>query len=87
MDGHSHLGTDIEAAMNQLLESGRFSTREEVLREGVRLLRDRERRMASIDLAIARGIEDAEDGRSEDAEIVLERLRRKYEAGPAKPLA
>jgi antitoxin ParD1/3/4 len=87
MDDRSNLGTDIEAALAGLVESGRYSTREDVLREGVRLVQDRETRLARIDAAVARGIDDAEAGRSEDAEIVLSRLRRKYEAITAKPAA
>jgi antitoxin ParD1/3/4 len=87
MDDYSKLGADTEAAMDGLVESGRYPTREDVLREGVRLVQDREARLARIDAAVSRGIEDAEAGRSEDAGIVLERLRGKYEAIAAKPAA
>ncbi len=85
MDEHSKLGSDVEAVMDGLVESGRYPSREDVLREGVRLVQDREARLTRIDAAVLRGIEDAEAGRSEDAEAVLERLRRKYEAMAAKP--
>jgi antitoxin ParD1/3/4 len=85
MDEYSKLGTDTEAALDGLVESGRYPSREDVLREGVRLVQDREARRARIDEAVWRGIEDADADRSEDAEIVLERLRRKYEAIGAKP--
>lgn len=87
MEKHPSLGIETEAALDGLVQTGRYSTREDVLREGVRLLQDREARLALIDAAVARGIEDAETGRSEDAEIVLGRLRRKYEAAAAKPAA
>lgn len=87
MDEHSKLGNEIEAAMDGLIESGRYSSREDVLREGVRLVQNREARLARIDAATSRGIEDAEAGRSEDAEAVLQRLRGKYEANAAKPAA
>lgn len=87
MDDYSKLGRDVEAALDGLVESGRYPTREDVLREGVRLVQDRETRLARIDAAVSRGIEDAEAGRSGDAEIVLERLRRKYEAIVDKPTA
>ena len=85
MEDYSKLGSDAEIAMNVLVESGRFPSREDVLREGLRLVQDREARVARIDAAVLRGIEDAEAGRSEDAELVLTRLRRKYEAGTIKP--
>jgi antitoxin ParD1/3/4 len=87
VDDYSKLGADTEAAMDGLVESGRYPTREDVLREGVRLVQDREARLARIDAAVSRGIEDAEAGRSNDAGIVLERLRGKYEAIAAKPAA
>lgn len=87
MDDYSKLGADVEAAMDGLVENGRYPTREDVLREGVRLVQDREARRSRIDDAVSRGIDDAEAGRSEDAEIVLERLRRKYEAIAVKPAA
>ena len=79
MDDHSRLGSDVEAVLDGLVQSGRYETREQVLREGVRLVQDREARLARIDVAVARGVEDAEAGRSEDAEVVLARLRQKYE--------
>ena len=87
VDDYSKLGADVEAAMDGLVESGRYPTREDVLREGVRLLQDREARLARVDTAVSRGIEDAEAGRSEDADIVLTQLRRKYEPIVAKPAA
>jgi antitoxin ParD1/3/4 len=87
MDKQPSLGTDVEAALNGLVDSGRYASREQVLREGVRLVQDRESRLSRVDAAVARGIEDAEAGRSEDAEAVLGRLRRKYEAIAAKPAA
>lgn len=80
MDEHPRLGTEIEAAMDRLVETGPYSTREDVLREGVRLLQNGEARLARIDTAVTRGIDDAEAERSDDAEAVLGRLRRKYEA-------
>ncbi len=87
MDDYSKLGSDVEAALDGLVESGRYPTREDVLREGVRLVQDREARLARIDALTSRGIEDAEAGRSEEAEAVLGRLRSKYEAIAAKPAA
>lgn len=87
MDKHPTLGADTEAVLDDLVQTGRYPTREDVLREGVRLVQNRQARLARIDAAVARGIEDAEAGRSEDAEAVLQRLRRKYEAIAAQPAA
>ena len=50
----------------------------EVLREGVRLVQDREARLAALDASIARRIADAEAGRVHPADEVFERLKAKY---------
>lgn len=44
-----------EAILNDLVEGGRYPIREDVLREGVRLVQDREARLARIDAAVSRG--------------------------------
>lgn len=82
-----NLGPKLEATVDNLVRNGRYGSRSEVLREGVRLVEEREERLADFDAAIMRGIEDARAGRSEDAELVFERLRLKYEAMAAKRAA
>ena len=79
MDSHS-LNSQLETMVDELVESGRFASREEVLLEGVRLLGERERLLAKLDERLAQGLADVKAGRSEDAEIVFERLIAKYEA-------
>ena len=50
----------------------------EVLREGVRLVEEREKRLVALDAAIARGLADADAGRTYPIEEVEARLVAKY---------
>ena len=72
------LGQQLEAFVAQPVETGRYTSQSEVLREGVRLIQDREVRIAALDASIARGIEQADTGQTEAAEEVFDRLERKY---------
>jgi antitoxin ParD1/3/4 len=74
------LGAQLEAFVASLVANGRYNSKSEVLREGVRLIQDREVRLAQLDAAIARGLEDIEAGRVTPAEKVFDRLTRKYQA-------
>lgn len=74
------LGSTLEAFVASLVESGRYNSKSEVLREGVRLVQEREARLAALDVAIARGITDADAGRTRPADTVFDRLERKYRA-------
>jgi antitoxin ParD1/3/4 len=72
------LGATLEKFVTSLVETGRYNSKSEVLREGVRLIQDREARLAALDAAIARGLADADAGRSKPIEEVLGRLEQKY---------
>ena len=74
------LGKRLESFVSRLVESGRYNSRSEVLREGVRLVQEREAKLAVLDAAIARGLADVEAGRSKPASAVFDRLERKYDA-------
>ncbi|HEX2762767.1 MAG TPA: type II toxin-antitoxin system ParD family antitoxin [Allosphingosinicella sp.] len=75
------LGRQLEAFVARLVEGGRYNSKSEVLREGVRLIEEREARLAALDASVARGLADAEAGRTAPAEAVFDRLERKYQAG------
>jgi antitoxin ParD1/3/4 len=74
------LGTRLEDIVNQLVSTGRYNSKSEVLREGVRLVEEREKRLAALDAALAKGISDADAGRVKAADEVLDRLEAKYKA-------
>ena len=74
------LGTRLEDIVNQLVSTGRYNSKSEVLREGVRLVEEREKRLAALDAALAKGISDADAGRVKSGDELLDRLEAKYKA-------
>lgn len=76
----AELGKQLESYVQKLVASGRYGSKSEVLREGVRLIQDRETKLAALDASIARGREDADAGRTKPAEEVFRRLAKKYGA-------
>ena len=80
------LGTQLESFVAKLVETGRYNSKSEVLREGIRLIQERETRLAVLDQALARGLADADAGRVKPAGDVFAQLEAKYHAmgTPAK---
>lgn len=74
------LGSQLEDYVSRLIETGRYHSKSEVLREGVRLIQDREARLEALDASIARGQSDAQAGRTKPAAEVFDRLEHKYRA-------
>ena len=74
------LGNQLESFVNQLVKAGRYNSRSEILREGVRLIHERETRLAALDASIMRGMADAEAGRVHDLDAIASRLDAKYAA-------
>lgn len=74
------LGTKLETYVDGLVKSGRFETRNDALKEGVRLLEEREARLARLDEALAKGLADSEASRVAPVDDVAARLKRKYTA-------
>lgn len=72
------LGQQLENFVTSLVATGRYNSKSEVLREGVRLIHDRETRLAALDVSIARGLADADAERTTSAEEVFDRLEAKY---------
>jgi antitoxin ParD1/3/4 len=72
------LGPHFEAFIQGQLASGRYDNASEVLRDALRLMEARERRLASLDASIARGVADIEAGRVFDADTVFDELEARY---------
>ena len=73
------LGAKLEAVVEDLVRNGRYNSKSEVLREGVRLVQEREAALAQLDAMIAEGMADIDAGRTKPAEEVFDRLLAKYE--------
>jgi antitoxin ParD1/3/4 len=78
------LGNHFEGFVQAQLSSGRYNNASEVLRDALRLMEDRERRLAALDAAIAAGLEDVQAGRVHAAEDVFNRLEARYGAHAGK---
>ena len=74
------LGEALEKVVTDLVENGRYNSKSEVLREGVRLVQEREARLRQLDEQLAAGQADIDAGRTKPIEEVFERLIAKYEA-------
>jgi antitoxin ParD1/3/4 len=79
------LGKHFEAFVQAQLASGRYNNASEVLRDALRLMEDRERKLAALDAAIERGMADINAGRVHDAEDVFAELEAELEALPDRP--
>ncbi|TWB24693.1 antitoxin ParD1/3/4 [Nitrospirillum amazonense] len=85
MPSSVNLGPQLEGVVDQLVQSGRYNSRSEVLRDGVRLLHEREVRLAALDAALKRGLEDADAGDVLPADEVFDALKARL--GKAKSAA
>src|ERR1700716_164904 len=75
------LGKTLEKFVTELVATGRYHSKSEVLREGgVRLIQERETRLAALDASIARGVADADAGRVKSTSQVFDRLESKLKA-------
>lgn len=74
------LGEALESFVKKLVASGRYHSKSEVLREGVRLIQEREARLAALDVSIGRGLADADAGRVTPISKSFDRLETKLAA-------
>ena len=80
------LGSHFENFIDEQLRSGRYNNASEVVRDGLRMLEDREN-LRQIKIAeIRRSIEESrQDGRTMPVDEVLIRLEAKYNGMSDKP--
>lgn len=76
----AELGEALESFVTKLVASGRYHSKSEVLREGVRLIQEREAKLAALDASIARGLADAGAGRVKPSVDVFDRLEAELAA-------
>lgn len=76
----AELGKPLKSYVQRLVETGRYGSKSEVLREGVRLVEEREKRLAALDMAIECGLADIDAGRTHSLEDVAAELAQRYAA-------
>ena len=76
-----NLGTVFDQFVADLLKTGHYQSQSEILREGLRLLKEREElkqlRLAELRREIAIGTEQARQGKVIDGEAVFAEIRKK----------
>ncbi len=65
----------LEKYVTDLVGSGLYESREDVLRDGLRLMHARDTRLAELDAALARGIADADAGRVTPIDEAFDEIR------------
>ena len=80
MPSSVNLGSKLEAVVDELVQKGRYNSRSEVLRAGVRAVHEHERRFAELEASLRKGIADYEAGHYLDLDEVTARLTAKYQA-------
>ena len=78
------LGAKLEAIVAELVGRGRYNSKSEVLREGVRLVQEREKRLKALDSAIARGVAEADAGLGRTLDDAFDNVREKLRSARRK---
>jgi antitoxin ParD1/3/4 len=68
------LGPVLETYVDNLVEKGRYNSKSEVIREGIRLVQERETRLAFLHAAIQEGIDAVKAGDVYTSEEVFAEL-------------
>lgn len=75
------LPTEMANFIRQKVDSGLYGSNSEIIREALRALMERERRLEWLDTAIARGVADASSGQVQDIDEVRTELRGRRTVG------
>ena len=73
------IGEQLEATVSRLVSAGRYHSKSEIIREGIRLVEEREQHLSLLNAALARGIADASAGRVHSAEDIFAQMRARYQ--------
>jgi antitoxin ParD1/3/4 len=71
---------EMARVIHERVSSGNYGSVSEVIRDAMRAWLQRERRLAALDAALARGVAELEAGQGEDAEQVRGELRERLGA-------
>ncbi|MEM0899187.1 MAG: type II toxin-antitoxin system ParD family antitoxin [Pseudomonadota bacterium] len=74
------LGKPLEEFVENLVKSGRYGSKSEVLREGIRLVQEREAKLAEFHALIQEGIDAADRGELYDLDEVFDELLGEIDA-------
>jgi antitoxin ParD1/3/4 len=74
------LGPKMEKYVEKLVKSGRYRSKSEVLREGLRLVQERERAYQELHAKIQQGIKSLKEGKGIPLEEVAAKLKARYTA-------
>jgi antitoxin ParD1/3/4 len=64
------IGPRFEALVRELVSGGRYNNASEVVRDGLRMVEERERKLAALDTAIEQGLADLDAGRAREIDDV-----------------
>jgi antitoxin ParD1/3/4 len=82
MGTHVSLGNHYEHFIHQMVENGRYNNASEVVRDGLRMMEERERRSAALDSLLSQSRADAKAGRITPAEQVFDELEAEIRTMP-----
>ena len=75
-----HLTNELEQLVHNKVQSGRYNSASEVVREALRLMEDRDLRREEIRKKIAQSLDSQRSGKLADGEAVFDRLEAELDA-------
>ncbi|MDR3423641.1 MAG: type II toxin-antitoxin system ParD family antitoxin [Alphaproteobacteria bacterium] len=74
------LPAEMVRVIREKVGTGAYGSNSEVIREALRGWMDRERRLATLDASITRGIADSKAGRTQEIGAVRKELRKRFKS-------
>jgi antitoxin ParD1/3/4 len=74
----AELGETLEQVVADLVENGRYNSKSEVLREGVRLVQERELRLRELQDSVNLAMAQIDAGQGLSADEVFDELEQRY---------
>lgn len=75
-----HLTPELERMVQGKVQSGRYNSASEVVREALRLMEERDRQKAELRKQLARALESQRQGKLVDGEAAFDRLEAELDA-------